>query len=489
MKLTFFFFTAAVVFASSVLAGKPDVTIQLKENERKLLQNYLSEARDSLQRMIARQYTFKQQTVEQREADKDETDKLREEQTRRENELARIKEERLTREQTLADERKSLLEKQDAWKYSGEQLGELFKKEADGLVEAFPLDKEQRRLELERVRSSLAHGGVPSAVFASFVDYRSRWFAAGDTLSMVKAVVMPEESGPRMLTIARLGNVAAYGVDSAGASYYLRQTGRLGEQKYATEKILAPQVAAQIAAAVPAWARGGRIEGGVPFEVLQNEHARMLISGKKETYWVGLYHTLEKGGWIMVPMFLLIPWVIYLTIRKTSEFSGTGRRMKKEYDAAMRLLEKNDFDGVMTLAGKSRNGLMIRMVQSCIERRAQGRIGGERAVGELITIETPRLSRSLNTLAVIAGAAPLLGLLGTISGMITLFAAVTHYGTGDPKFLANGISEALITAKTGLSIAIPVLFIHDLLRGAKDRLVADIEKRSITVLNSIFPEG
>jgi biopolymer transport protein ExbB/TolQ len=72
--------------------------------------------------------------------------------------------------------------------------------------------------------------------------------------------------------------------------------------------------------------------------------------------------------------------------------------------------------------------------------------------------------------------------------MITLFAAVTHYGTGDPKFLAGGISEALITAKTGLAIAIPALFVHDLLRGAKDRLMANMEKYAIDVLNAVYPE-
>jgi biopolymer transport protein ExbB len=89
---------------------------------------------------------------------------------------------------------------------------------------------------------------------------------------------------------------------------------------------------------------------------------------------------------------------------------------------------------------------------------------------------------------VIAGAAPLLGLLGTISGMITLFAAVTYYGTGDPKFLAGGISEALITAKTGLAIAIPTLFVHDDLRNRKERLLSDIEAMALAVLDKVVPE-
>jgi biopolymer transport protein ExbB len=92
-------------------------------------------------------------------------------------------------------------------------------------------------------------------------------------------------------------------------------------------------------------------------------------------------------------------------------------------------------------------------------------------------------------MAVIASAAPLLGLLGTISGMIALFTAVTYYGTGDPKFLAGGISEALITSQTGLIIAIPTLFIHDYFRNRKERLLADIEAMALRVLDKVIPEG
>jgi biopolymer transport protein ExbB len=137
---------------------------------------------------------------------------------------------------------------------------------------------------------------------------------------------------------------------------------------------------------------------------------------------------------------------------------------------------------------KYRKGIIAHIIKRTIERRKNGRISGERAVGELLSLEVPALNRNLNTLAVIAGAAPLLGLLGTISGMITLFAAVTHYGTGDPKFLAAGISEALITAKTGLAVAIPTLFVHDFLRTAKDKLMANMEKNAIALLNAIYPE-
>jgi biopolymer transport protein ExbB len=153
----------------------------------------------------------------------------------------------------------------------------------------------------------------------------------------------------------------------------------------------------------------------------------------------------------------------------------------------MALIDKDDYDGALAYV-KNRKCVMARVLEICLERKEHGRHVSERAVREQIMQEVPELGRGINTLAVIAGAAPLMGLLGTISGMITLFAAVTHYGTGDPKFLAGGISEALITAKTGLAIAIPTLFIHDLIRNGKDRLLTEIERMSIAAMNHLWPE-
>ena len=479
---------AAVVAA---YAGKAEKLLQQqKENDRKQLQSSLEATRDSLERLITQQYSFKQKTVEQREADKEELDRQREQQERMENELARIKEERLNREQSVDDERKSLAAKQEERTYLTNQLKDIFQKDADGLAEAFPLDKELRRADIERVRTSLSDRTPPAAAFAAYVAYRLRWFSVGDTVQLVKAVVMPEESGPKQLMIARFGNILGYGVetDAGGACYYLRQTGRLGAERYAVEKIAAPQIATKLAEVFPKWVQNGSVLGNVPMEVMQNDQARLLIAGKRQSYGAGLYETLSKGGWVMIPLLLLPFWAIYLLLRKVFQFTSRGRLLKSQFASAMRFLEKKDFAGALTNAQSSKKGLMARIVQTSIERRSQGRDASERAVLELLTLEAPPLSRNLNTMAVIAGAAPLLGLLGTISGMITLFAAVTHYGTGDPKFLAGGISEALITAKTGLAIAIPTLFVHDLLRGAKDRLMADMEKYAIAVLNAVYPE-
>jgi biopolymer transport protein ExbB len=86
------------------------------------------------------------------------------------------------------------------------------------------------------------------------------------------------------------------------------------------------------------------------------------------------------------------------------------------------------------------------------------------------------LDRYLNTLGTIAGVAPLLGLLGTVTGIIKAFAAVYEGGMGDPRILSGGISEALLTTAAGLCVAIPAQVVYRYLRGRVDGIVVQIEK-------------
>ena len=92
------------------------------------------------------------------------------------------------------------------------------------------------------------------------------------------------------------------------------------------------------------------------------------------------------------------------------------------------------------------------------------------------------LERYLNTLGTIASITPLLGLLGTVIGMIKVFAAITTVGVGNPSVLAGGISEALLTTATGLSVAIPSLMFYRYFRGRVDQLVIDMEQESLKLV-------
>ncbi|HEV7632183.1 MAG TPA: MotA/TolQ/ExbB proton channel family protein [Steroidobacteraceae bacterium] len=100
------------------------------------------------------------------------------------------------------------------------------------------------------------------------------------------------------------------------------------------------------------------------------------------------------------------------------------------------------------------------------------------------------LDRFLNTLGTIAGVSPLLGLLGTVMGIIKAFTAISQGGVGDPKLLSGGISEALVTTAAGLCVAIPSLIAYRYLRGRVDDVVVQMEKdvvRFADALETVAP--
>ena len=95
------------------------------------------------------------------------------------------------------------------------------------------------------------------------------------------------------------------------------------------------------------------------------------------------------------------------------------------------------------------------------------------------------LERYLNTLGTIASITPLLGLLGTVIGMIKVFAVITSLGVGDPKVLADGISQALLTTAAGLSVAIPSLMFYRFFRGRVEELLLKMEAQAVYLVEVI----
>jgi len=102
----------------------------------------------------------------------------------------------------------------------------------------------------------------------------------------------------------------------------------------------------------------------------------------------------------------------------------------------------------------------------------------ELKLGEAVLKETPKLTRANMLLKVIAVVAPLLGLLGTVTGMIITFQAITLFGTGDPKLMAGGISQALVTTVCGLVVAIPTVLLHTIVAGRSKGLVQVLEEQA-----------
>ena len=120
-----------------------------------------------------------------------------------------------------------------------------------------------------------------------------------------------------------------------------------------------------------------------------------------------------------------------------------------------------------------------------IANRGQGRDVMKESISEAASHVVHDLEKYLNSLGTVAAIAPLLGLLGTVVGMIDVFTQITTVGTGNANALAGGISEALLTTAVGLIVAIPALVMHRYYTGLIDTIVVDLEREAIKLVDAI----
>ena len=106
----------------------------------------------------------------------------------------------------------------------------------------------------------------------------------------------------------------------------------------------------------------------------------------------------------------------------------------------------------------------------------------ELKLSERILAEVPKLTNRLTLIKIISVVAPLIGLLGTVTGMINTFQAITLFGTGDPKLMAGGISQALVTTVLGLVVAIPMVFISTLLNTLSRGIITTLQQQSAGII-------
>ncbi len=132
--------------------------------------------------------------------------------------------------------------------------------------------------------------------------------------------------------------------------------------------------------------------------------------------------------------------------------------------------------------GKPGNNPLGRVLQVHVDNPTSDVESLELKLGEQILRETPGLNKMLPLLKIISVVAPLLGLLGTVTGMIITFQAITLYGAGDPKLMAGGISTALVTTVLGLCVAIPTVFLHTLVSSRARRLTQILQEEAAGIL-------
>jgi len=197
---------------------------------------------------------------------------------------------------------------------------------------------------------------------------------------------------------------------------------------------------------------------------------------------------MRKGGFVMVP--LLLTGVLSLLIGswKSAALHRLRRSVDVPLDAVTACVRRKDWTGAEAAAGRLRPPLSILVTEALAHRHA-AREHLEEILHERLLSMTPVWESHLGTLAVFGAVAPLLGLLGTVTGMIHTFELVTLFGTGEARLLSGGISEALITTEYGLYIAIPVLVAHALLARRLRVITGTLESTVARFANLLVDEA
>ncbi len=194
-----------------------------------------------------------------------------------------------------------------------------------------------------------------------------------------------------------------------------------------------------------------------------------------------MFELVKSGGWLMLPIIACSVAAMAIIIERLLILRK--RRVVPENLVAQvwQMHRKGQLTNahVNTIRDSSPLG---RILAAGLVNRRHSRVIMKESIEDVGRQVVQELERHLNTLGTIAAITPLLGLLGTVIGMIKVFAAITTAGVGDPAVLAGGISEALITTAAGLSVAIPSLMFYRYFTGRVDGLVVMMEEESLKMV-------
>jgi biopolymer transport protein ExbB len=197
-----------------------------------------------------------------------------------------------------------------------------------------------------------------------------------------------------------------------------------------------------------------------------------------------VWELLKLGGWVMWPIMacavltLAIVLERFWTLRRSSVIPPTLGEEVRELAARGKLDPAH-------IEALRQNSPLGELLAAALEVRDRPREQIKDRVEDIGRHVVHELERFLNTLGTIASVAPLLGLLGTVFGMIGMFFGILESGVGDAARLAGGIGEALITTAAGLCVAIPALMLYRYFRGRVAEYVVEMEKQAVALLDTI----
>lgn len=216
-----------------------------------------------------------------------------------------------------------------------------------------------------------------------------------------------------------------------------------------------------------------------------NNLADSTAKGAEEAVMVkmDLLDMAMKGGWIMIPILVLLLVGIYLTVDRYLTVKKAAKQDSKFMANVKDMVASGNIMGAKTLC--SNNGTPIgRMLEKGISRIGKPMKNIEVAIENVGKLEIYRLEKGMATLATISGAAPMIGFLGTVTGMIRVFFDMAAQGNNiDITLLSNGMYEAMVTTVSGLIVGIFAYMSHNLLAAMIEKVIHRMEAAAVDFID------
>ena len=193
------------------------------------------------------------------------------------------------------------------------------------------------------------------------------------------------------------------------------------------------------------------------------------------------YTLLLQGGWPMLPLALCS----FLALTIIIERAFALRRHRVIEFRIVRALDEYQGERsaeMLTIVCQRSRGAFAKIIEEVIKARKLEHAQSIEIMHAVGRTQVGRLERGLTIIEIIAGISPLIGLLGTVLGMVTVFNAITAEGLGNPQVLADGISKALVTTVAGLCVAIPALAFHGIFSKRVEELATEMQDRATSFI-------
>lgn len=200
-----------------------------------------------------------------------------------------------------------------------------------------------------------------------------------------------------------------------------------------------------------------------------------------------MFDIIAAGGWLMLPIILCSIAVIAISIERYWTLNPEKIAPRHQLGEVWSWIQKNELDSEK-LGALRRSSQLGRILAAGLSNSRHGRDVMKDSIEEGASQVIHEMERYLGALGTIAAITPLLGLLGTVFGMIAVFNAIMLEGTGNAGVLAGGISQALITTAAGLCVAIPAMMSHRFFQRRVDSLVVTMEQESVKLVDALHSD-